>query len=101
MCLPGTGTLEDCYLGFHTHDSACTMPICVIYLSMHHNFVSLHAQIQLNNVQMCLCQHASEAHSFRKTFIVVISEILHEKTITIPDISVYNKTAYLVFYKEN
>ena len=48
MSLPrwhvGTGTLEDCYLGFHTYDSACMMHTCVIYLSMHHNFVSRNAQ---------------------------------------------------------
>ena len=30
-------------------------------------------KIPFNNVQMCLCQRASEAHSFRKTFNVWIS----------------------------
>ena len=38
--------------------------------SMYHT-VGLHTpKIQINSVQICLCQWANEAHSFRKSFIV-------------------------------
>ena len=66
-CSSMTGT---CYLGFHTNAFAHMIKIVLFTCQDIITLCPGMPKIQLNSVQMCQCQWASEAHSFRKTFII-------------------------------